>query len=229
MSGTEKDIILTSSRSNNSSNRKHSSSASQETSNIPQVDIESVLDLSHAPVPQTQFSDTAPHELTASLLHDSTSQKSFSNSKSRPPDKPVSFWLNTLCVIGTFTGITGFVLQFEGFRGISWACSIAQLVAIMIMTVVRAIIRRGKLDSPVAQNIPQQYEMDWLSLRIGNVDDYLQMRHTQTMSLMRSAQDEKLNRLKKLAHSRRLVCNALYMRIPTKMMLQLKWFFDHTL
>ncbi|KAF5868333.1 putative ankyrin repeat protein [Botrytis fragariae] len=176
MSGTEQDIILTSSRSNNPSNRKHLSSTSQETSNIPQLDSESGFDQVHSlrkSGPQTQFSDLASHELKTSLSYDSTTQKSVSISKSRPPDQPVSFWLNTLCVLGTFTGITGFVLQFEGFRGISWACSIAQLVAIMIMTVVRAIIRRGMLDRPIAQMIPEKYEIDWLALRIGNDDRYL--------------------------------------------------------
>ncbi|KAF7956241.1 hypothetical protein EAE96_005161 [Botrytis aclada] len=48
MSGTEKDTILTSSRSNNPSNRKHLSSTSKETSNIPQVDVEPGLDQAHS-------------------------------------------------------------------------------------------------------------------------------------------------------------------------------------
>ncbi|KAF7956242.1 hypothetical protein EAE96_005162 [Botrytis aclada] len=42
------------------------------------------------------------------------------------------------------------------------------------MTIVRAIVRRGMLDSPVAQNVPQKYEIYWLSLRISNIDDNLQ-------------------------------------------------------
>lgn len=81
--------------------------------------------------------------------------------------------LNIWCIIGTFASITGFVLQFEGFRGISWACSIAQLVAIMIMTIVRAIIRRGMLDKPATEKITPDYEMDWLALKVGFIDGYL--------------------------------------------------------
>ncbi|KAF7885987.1 uncharacterized protein EAF02_004496 [Botrytis sinoallii] len=94
-------------------------------------------------------------------------------SKQIPPYESTSKWINTLCIIGTSTGIIGFILQFEGFRGISWVCSIAQLVAISIMTVVRAIIRRGMLDKPIAQKIPEKFEIDWLALRIGNDDKYL--------------------------------------------------------
>ncbi|RAL59452.1 hypothetical protein DID88_006825 [Monilinia fructigena] len=94
-------------------------------------------------------------------------------SKSPQSDKSALSWLSTLCIIGTSTGVVGFVLQFEGFRGISWACSIAQLAAILIMTIVRAIIRRGMLDSPVAEKIQDGYEIDWLALRFGNKPDFL--------------------------------------------------------
>ncbi|EPE33339.1 Ankyrin repeat-containing protein [Glarea lozoyensis ATCC 20868] len=85
----------------------------------------------------------------------------------------VSTSLNILCIISTFASITGFILQFEGFRGISWACSIAQLVAIIIMTILRAIIRRGMLDSPATEKITPDYEIDWLSHRLGFDREYL--------------------------------------------------------
>jgi hypothetical protein len=86
-------------------------------------------------------------------------------------DDPES--LKILCLIGTFASITGFVLQFEGFRGISWACSIAQLVATTIMTVVRAVVRRGMLESPSAERMMLDHEMEWLSLKIGFDGTYL--------------------------------------------------------
>ncbi|QSZ36179.1 hypothetical protein DSL72_007304 [Monilinia vaccinii-corymbosi] len=82
-------------------------------------------------------------------------------------------WLNYICMFATTIGIIGFVLQFEGFRGISWACSIAQLVAVAIMTMLRAYVRRGMLDRPLDEELPQSYEMDWLSLRIGYDSKYL--------------------------------------------------------
>jgi hypothetical protein len=85
----------------------------------------------------------------------------------RMPHTLRMFGLSSLALLGTLTGLSGFVLQFEGFRGMSWACSIAQLVAILFMTITRAIIRRGMLDRPnIAKALPE-YEMDWLALRTG--------------------------------------------------------------
>jgi hypothetical protein len=92
---------------------------------------------------------------------------------SQPSDTSNSPWLNSLSLVGTVTGIAGFVLQFEGFRGLSWACSIAQLVATLIMTILRAIVRRGMLDRPSAEEVTTDFEMDWLALRIGLVDQFL--------------------------------------------------------
>jgi hypothetical protein len=80
--------------------------------------------------------------------------------------------LHYLVVIGVFTGLSGFVLQFEGFRGLSWSCSIAQLVAILIMTTLRAVVRRGLLRKPYTKQIPFEHEMDWLALKIGFNDDF---------------------------------------------------------
>jgi hypothetical protein len=77
-----------------------------------------------------------------------------------------------LVVIGVFTGLSGFVLQFEGFRGLSWSCSIAQLVAILIMTTLRAFVRRGLLRKPYTKQVPFEHEMDWLALKIGFNDDF---------------------------------------------------------
>jgi hypothetical protein len=39
--------------------------------------------------------------------------------KTKSTDTSDPLWLNSLCLLGTVTGISGFVLQFEGFRGIS--------------------------------------------------------------------------------------------------------------
>ncbi|KAI9642631.1 hypothetical protein NHQ30_009436 [Ciborinia camelliae] len=106
---------------------------------------------------------------------EASTAQSLRSSQSRPTERSSLLpWLNILCLFGTFSGIVGFILQFEGFRGISWACSIAQLVATLIMTVVRALVRRGMLDKPIAVRIPPEYdEMDWLALRIGYNDNYL--------------------------------------------------------
>jgi hypothetical protein len=82
--------------------------------------------------------------------------------------------LKALTLVGTVTGLAGFVLQFEGFRGMSWACSIAQLVAITFTTMLRAWIRRGLLDRPEVDKLTSNHEMDWVALRMGLNARFLQ-------------------------------------------------------
>ncbi|KAF7893765.1 hypothetical protein EAF00_007279 [Botryotinia globosa] len=165
MAGIEKELIMTSCRSDNYSLGAESSHPIIE-------DTPNKIGAFQMRSFQVQPSDTVSNRSSRSS-HSRSMHKSPIPSKQIPPYESTSKWINTLCIIGTSTGIIGFVLQFEGFRGISWACSIAQLVAIMIMTVVRAIIRRGMLDKPIAQKIPEKYEIDWLALKIGNDDKYL--------------------------------------------------------
>lgn len=48
-----------------------------------------------------------------------------------------------LSVFGTGISLAGFLVQFIGLRAMHWSASVAQLTAILIMTAVRAFIRRG--------------------------------------------------------------------------------------
>jgi hypothetical protein len=75
-------------------------------------------------------------------------------------------------LLGTFLGLAGFVLQFQGLRGLNWTASIAQLIAIFIMTILRAWVRRGLTVRPVANPVLDQHEMDWLALRIAKQADF---------------------------------------------------------
>ncbi|KAI9736241.1 MAG: hypothetical protein M1834_001127 [Cirrosporium novae-zelandiae] len=81
--------------------------------------------------------------------------------------------LQTLAIARALTGLSGFVLQFEAFRGMSWVCSIAQLIALLLMTILRAYVRRNLLDRPHTEGMDEGYEMDWLALRVGSCPDYL--------------------------------------------------------
>ncbi|KAF8246995.1 hypothetical protein K440DRAFT_521009, partial [Wilcoxina mikolae CBS 423.85] len=69
-------------------------------------------------------------------------------------------------LLGVFFGLCGFILQFQGLRGMNWSASIAQLVCIFLMTIWRAWIRRGLIANPVPQRVPENHEMDWLALMI---------------------------------------------------------------
>ncbi|KAK6603745.1 ankyrin repeat protein [Botrytis cinerea] len=169
MARMEKELIMTSCRSDNRSlGTNYSRSTTEDSLNKTWTSQMRTLQI-ESPNTVSNGSARSPHIRSRM----SKAQKPPISSKQMPPYESTSKWINTLCIIGTSTGIIGFILQFEGFRGISWACSIAQLVAILIMTVVRAIIRRGMLDRPIAQKIPEKYEIDWLALRIGNDDKYL--------------------------------------------------------
>ncbi|KAF2793896.1 ankyrin, partial [Melanomma pulvis-pyrius CBS 109.77] len=65
-------------------------------------------------------------------------------------------------LLGSFIGLAGFILQFQGFRGVHWACALAQLAATGIMTTARAWIRRGLIVRPRADRVTSDHEMDWL-------------------------------------------------------------------
>lgn len=69
-----------------------------------------------------------------------------------------------LALLGSSIGLVGFVLQFEGFRGMNWSASIAQLVGVLVMTLLRAWVRRGLIITPAAVRVPGLHEMDWLAL-----------------------------------------------------------------
>jgi len=83
---------------------------------------------------------------------------------SYPPT--ASNFIQTLAVTGTLISITGFVTQFTGLRGMHWSATIAQFIATLIMTVVRAWIRRGLAQRPRTDRTPQGHELDWLATRI---------------------------------------------------------------
>jgi hypothetical protein len=81
--------------------------------------------------------------------------------------------LAVLAVLGVVFGILGFVAQFEGFRLSNWSNTIAQLVAVFLMTVLRAVVRRGLTTRPVNEKLPESYEMDWLALKIADDPNFL--------------------------------------------------------
>jgi len=73
-----------------------------------------------------------------------------------------------LTLVGVVLGLSGFILQFQGLRSMNWSASIAQLVCIALMTVFRAIVRRGLIITPIPKNVLDGHEMDWLALRIAS-------------------------------------------------------------
>lgn len=67
---------------------------------------------------------------------------------------------------GSIFGLVGFFVQFQGLRGLSWPSSVAQLVAIILMAVLRAYIRNSLSHLPEYYSATKNFEMEWLSLRL---------------------------------------------------------------
>jgi hypothetical protein len=82
-------------------------------------------------------------------------------------------YLGVSTILGIVFGIFGFVAQFEGFRLSNWSSTIAQLVAVFLMTILRAVVRRGLTKGPANKKLPENYEMDWLALEIADKPDFL--------------------------------------------------------
>lgn len=67
---------------------------------------------------------------------------------------------------GSIFGLVGFFLQFQGLRGLSWPSSVAQLIAIILMAVLRASIRYSLSHLPKHYSATENFEMEWLSLHL---------------------------------------------------------------
>lgn len=68
--------------------------------------------------------------------------------------------------VGVLVGLIGFVVQFIGLRAMnSWA-TLAQLIAIAIMTFLRAIVRPGFTKSFEKAKLLPGFELDWLAWKL---------------------------------------------------------------
>ncbi|POS73511.1 hypothetical protein DHEL01_v208097 [Diaporthe helianthi] len=67
-------------------------------------------------------------------------------------------------VAGTSISFCGYVIQFIGLRGMHWSASITQLGAVLVMTGLRAFVRRGLAHQPAAQILESDFELDWFAL-----------------------------------------------------------------
>ena len=74
-----------------------------------------------------------------------------------------SYKTTTFAVI---IGIVGFLAQFQGLRFLNWTCSIAQLIALGIATILRAWVRRRMTKTPVAIPVNNDHILDNLTLAI---------------------------------------------------------------
>jgi hypothetical protein len=76
--------------------------------------------------------------------------------------------LEVKTVVGVFIGIAGFLIQFIGLRGMHWSASIAQLIAVLMMTILRSTVRRGFASPPGAEPLSSGFELEWFATSLGD-------------------------------------------------------------
>ena len=121
-----------------------------------------------------------PHNGTGILTsrRDAKTESDSTKHRTNPPNRQPSWQMKAvastprefLTILGVFFGLAGFVLQFQGLRGMNWSASIAQLVCILLMTIWRAWVRRGLIAIPVSEKVLEDHEMDWLALKMAKSD-----------------------------------------------------------
>ncbi|KAF5653881.1 ankyrin repeat [Fusarium sp. NRRL 25303] len=74
----------------------------------------------------------------------------------------------TLTVFATLVCLAGFIIQFIGLRAMHWSAAVGQLIAVMIMTILRAIVRLGFIAPLKYSNLRDRFELDGLALALGD-------------------------------------------------------------
>lgn len=82
------------------------------------------------------------------------------------------WWLNLEVLIGTFFCICGFPIQFTGLRALHFSATLAQLIAMMVMTGIRCWVRRGLSEEPRVTNLETRYELDQVALQISGLKSF---------------------------------------------------------
>ncbi|KAK1770501.1 ankyrin repeat-containing domain protein [Phialemonium atrogriseum] len=78
--------------------------------------------------------------------------------------------LGIKAVLGTMVSLCGFVVQFVGLRGMHWSASVVQLGAVLVMSVLRAWVRRGLAKPPQCERLPPGFELEWFATTLGDLD-----------------------------------------------------------
>lgn len=73
---------------------------------------------------------------------------------------------SSLAATATIVAVVGFIAQFIGLRALHWSATIVQLGVTLIMTGIRAYVRRGLATNPICSRILDGHEAAWLAMRI---------------------------------------------------------------
>lgn len=93
-------------------------------------------------------------------------QKQKKHTDAKKGRKKSIFSLKNKTTVAVGLGLAGFIVQFEGLRLINWSCSIAQLIALVLVTLFRGLARRKMVGQPITKEIHEGHEMDGLAIEI---------------------------------------------------------------
>jgi hypothetical protein len=71
---------------------------------------------------------------------------------------------SSVALIATAATVAGFIVQFIGLRALHWSATIMQLGVTLLMTGVRAYVRRGLAGNPVSHELLEGHEVACLTL-----------------------------------------------------------------
>ena len=110
-------------------------------------------------------SDTGARQTTLEVTEsDGAGTKSGTRDGEASQDRE-PFWKG-MTVAAAVAASLGFTSQFMGLRGLTYPCSLAQIGAIIVMTLIRAVIRRHLGREPDHYSAVAQHELDHLATRI---------------------------------------------------------------
>ncbi|QGI71399.1 hypothetical protein CEK26_003736 [Fusarium fujikuroi] len=71
--------------------------------------------------------------------------------------------LKGISTVGTIVSVLGYIIQFIGLRGMHWLATMAQLAAVIVMTIFRAIIRRHLASGLNYRELDHSmgFELEW--------------------------------------------------------------------
>jgi hypothetical protein len=79
-------------------------------------------------------------------------------------------WLNNIVLLGTGLCLLGFPLQLVGLRGLHYSATFAQLVATVLMVLIRTFVRTGLSKDPRTVKLRTGYELDKVALQIAGLE-----------------------------------------------------------
>ncbi|RYP44949.1 hypothetical protein DL768_008642 [Monosporascus sp. mg162] len=74
-------------------------------------------------------------------------------------------------VLGRIISLCGFIVQSIGLRGMHWSASAAQLGTVLVMTCLRAWVRRGLAKPPQCKRLLPGFELEWFAMTLGDPDN----------------------------------------------------------